>query len=184
MKRTILSVNLWIAVGLLLANGAAWVYALAPAAAAVRVEPRLEPDLANLRAKLIEGGHSGEPFSLDITEQEAAESLAWYLARNPSVPFRDPQVSIRWDGIYAQGIAEIAGLSVGVSGLAHVALHDGRPVVKLGELQVAGVGVPGLVRDRIQAELDAQFGKAQNLPVVIEAIRLEEGRALVRGTIR
>jgi hypothetical protein len=184
MKRMITSFNFWIALALLLANGAAWAYALAPDGPAVKVEPRLEPQLAELRARLIEGGHSGEPFSLEVTDQEAAETIAWYLARHPNVPFRDPQVSIRPNGISARGVAEIAGLRVGLSGRARIELHQGRPAISVAELDVAGVGVPGFVRSRIQAEIDAQFKMAQNLPVVIEEFSLEEGRAVVRGTIR
>ena len=47
--------NLWILVVLLAANGVAWASALAPGDGRA-VEPRLEPDLADLRKRLIEGG--------------------------------------------------------------------------------------------------------------------------------
>lgn len=184
MKRAVTSLNFWFALLLLLANSAMWAYALAPEGPAVQVEPRLEPDLADLRQRLIEGGHSGEPFLIEITDQEAAETIAWYLSRHPNVPFGEPQVFIAPDGVTARGVAEIAGLRVGLRGEAHIELHDGVPIVTLGDLDVAGVAVPGLVRDRIQREIDAQFALAQNLPVAIDELRLEEGRATVRGTIR
>jgi hypothetical protein len=44
--------------------------------------------------------------------------------------------------------------------------------------------VPDFVLNSIQAEIDAQFSLAQNLPVIIDALILEKGRATVRGTIR
>ena len=184
MKRILTSLNFWIAFVLLAANGAAWAYALAPEAPAVEVVPRLEPDMAALRQKLSEGGHSGEPFTVEVTDQEAAETIAWYLEAHPNVPFRDPQVSIRPEGVTAEGVAEILGLRIGLSGRAAIRLRDGIPLVTLEDLHLAGLAVPGFVRDQIQAEIDAQFGLAQSLPVLIKEIRLEEGKATILGEIR
>ena len=183
-KRALNNPSFWIALVLLMANGLAWAYALAPQGAVVVVEPRLEPDLGDLRQRLIEGGHSGEPFYIEITDQEAAETIAWYLDRHPKIPFRDPQVFIEPDGIAAQGAAQIAGLRVGLSGKAYIELLDGVPTVQLGDLDVGGIAVPGVVQDRIQAEIDAQFSLAQDLPLIIDGLVLEEGIATVRGTIR
>jgi hypothetical protein len=184
IKKTLTNPSFWFALVLLLANGVAWTYALVPEGPAVTVEPRLEPDLADLRQKLIEGGHSGEPFTVDITDQEAAESIAWYLNRHPSIPFGEPQVFITPEGVAAKGVAEIAGLRVRLSGQAHIELRDGVPHVTLGDLDIGGVAVPGFVQDRIQAELDAQLSLAQNLPLIIDGAVLEEGRATVWGAIR
>jgi hypothetical protein len=184
IKRTLTSPNFWFALVLLLANGAMWVYALAPEGPAVQAEPRLEPDLADLRDRLREGGHSGEPFVIDITDQEAAETIAWYLEPRPNVPFAEPQVFITPEGVSARGVAEVAGLRVGVSGRAVIFLQDGVPNVTLADLDVAGVAVPGFVRNTIQSEIDAQFALAQDLPIVIDELVLEEGKATVRGTIR
>jgi hypothetical protein len=150
----------------------------------VTVEPRLEPDLAALREKLIEGGHSGEAFSVEITDREAAETITWYLERHPEIPFGEPQVVINPAGVTAVGVAEIAGLRVGLTGRAMVDLRDGVPVVTLAELDVARVAVPGFVQDRIQAEIDAQFALAEDLPVTIDSLSVEEGKATVQGTIR
>ncbi len=183
-KGAVFNPNLWFALALLLANGAMWAYALIPEGTAVQVEPRLEPGLADLRDRLREGGHGGEPFILEITDQEASETIAWYLARHPRIPFARPQVFITPEGITAQGVAEIAGLRVGVRGSAHITLRDGVPLITLESLELAGVGVPPFVRDRIQAEIDAQFALARHLPVVIEELTLAEGMVTVRGTIR
>lgn len=184
VRRTLTNPSFWLALVLLVANGAAWAYALAPEGPAVVVEPRLPPDIADLRDRLAEGGHGGESFTVEITQQEAAETIAWYLERNQNIPFREPQVFITPDGISAKGMAEIAGFRVGLSGRADIELRDGVPYVTLEDLDVAGVAVPGFVRDRIQAEIDAQFGLAQDLPLIIDELVLEEGRAAVRGTVR
>jgi len=184
VKRTLKSPNLWFALLLLLVNGAAWAHALAPQGPVIAVEPRLEADVATLREQLIEGGHSGEPFRVEVTNQEAAETVAWYLERHPSIPFGEPQVFITPGGILASGVAQIAGLRVGLTGRAGVELRDGVPYVTLVDLDVAGVVVPGFVQARIQDEIDAQFALAQDLPVQIDEWLLEEGKATVQGTIR
>jgi hypothetical protein len=161
-----------------------WSHALESGDPAMEVEARLEPDIEDLRQRLIEGGHSGEPFTLEVTNQEAAETIAWYLTRHPNIPFGEPQVFITPDGIAARGVAEIAGLRIGLYGQAHIELRDGVPYVTLGDLDVAGVAVPGFVRNTIQSEIDAQFALSQNLPLIIDELLLEEGKATVRGTIR
>jgi len=184
VKRTWTNPNLWFVLVLLLANGAMWAYALAPEGPAIQVEPRLEQDLADLRDRLREGGHSGETFTIEITDQEAAETIAWYLKPRPNVPFAEPQVFITPQGVSARGVAEVAGLRVGVSGRAIIVLQDGVPTVTLADLDVAGVAVPGFVRNTIQSEIDAQFALAQDLPIIIDELILEAGKATVRGTIR
>jgi hypothetical protein len=184
VPKTVRNPSFWFALILLLVNGLGWAYALAPEGPAVFVEPRLVPSVATLRERLIEGGASGEPFTLEITDQEAAETIAWYLSNHPDIPFGEPQVFIRPDGISARGTAEIAGLRVGLSGKVNVELRNGVPIVTLRDLDVAGVAVPGLVRDQIQTEIDAQFSQALNLPLVIDDLVLETGKATVRGTIR
>ena len=184
IKRTLLNLNLWIALVLLAANGVAWAYTLAPEGPAVEVQPQLAPDVADLRDRLREGGHSGEPFTVEVTDQEAAETIAWYVSGNPQIPFREPQVFITPEGISARGVAEVAGLRVGVSGRAAIELRDGVPIVTLEDLDVAGVAVPGFVRNRIQAEIDAQFALAQDLPLIIDELILEESKARVEGEIR
>jgi hypothetical protein len=176
--------SFWIALALLVANGVAWSYALAPEGPAVVVEPRRALGIIDLQERLAEGVHSGEPFTVEITEQEVAETIAWYLNRHPRIPFREPQVFITPGGVSANGVAEIAGLRVGLTGRAAIQLRDGVPFVTLEDLDVAGVAVPRFVKDRIQSEVDAQFSLAQDLPLIIDELVLEEGSATVRGTIR
>jgi hypothetical protein len=178
------SPSLWFLALLLLANAAAWTSALAPEKVRV-VEPRLEPDLTALRERLIEGGHSGEPFTVVVTNQEAEETIAWYLDRHPRVPFANPRVAIYPDVIEARGESNVAGLRVGLHGRARIVLQDGVPVVTVEELGIAGLTVPGFVRQRIQQEVDAQFDlDAQTFPVTITHFELTEGQAIVEGTIR
>jgi hypothetical protein len=176
--------NLWIVALLLIANGLAWASALAPGEVRI-IEPRLEPDLAALRERLIEGGHSGEPFTVVVTNQEAEETIAWYLDRHPRVPFANPHVEIHPHVIDARGEANVAGLRVGLHGRAQIVLQDGVPVVTVKDLGMAGLSVPGFVRQRIQQEVDAQLDlDPQQFPVIITRFELTEGQAIVEGTIR
>jgi hypothetical protein len=184
IRRALTSLSFWFAVVLLLTNGVMWSRVLAPGGPAVRVDPILAPDIASLRQRLVEGGHSGEPFTLEVTNQQAAETIAWYLSRHPSIPFGEPQVVIRPGSIEARGVAEIAGLRVGLTGEAYIELRDGVLIVTLGRLDVAGVAVPGLIRDRIQQEIDAQFALSQDLPLIVDELLLQEEKAIVRGKIR
>lgn len=174
----------WFLALLLIVNGIAWVSALSPGEVRV-VEPRLEPDLADLRERLIEGDHSGEPFTIVVTNQEAEETIAWYLDRHPRVPFANPRVEIHPDVIEAWGEAHVAGLRVGLHGRARIVLRDGVPVVTVEDLGMAGLSVPGFVRQRIQQEVDAQFDiDPASFPVIISRFELIEGQAVVKGTIR
>lgn len=175
---------MWILALLLVANGVAWIFALAPRETRV-VEPRLAEDLEDLRNRLIEGGHSGESFTIVLTNQEVEESIAWYLAGRPNVPFANPRIEIHPDVVEAWGEARLAGLRVGLHGRARVVLRDGMPVVTVEELGMAGLVVPEPIRQRIQQELDAQFDfSGQEWPVILTRFELQEGQAVIEGTIR
>ena len=91
------SLHLWIALGLLLANGLAWVNS-ASAAMPPSARPRLDPQISAIREKLWSGKAKGETFQIVITEQMAAEAVAWFLARHPEVPFSHPEVERAYMG--------------------------------------------------------------------------------------
>ena len=82
------------------------------------------------------------------------------------------------------GEAHVAGLRVGLEGRASVLVRDGIPIITVEHLGMAGVSVPGFVRQRIQAEIDRQLAKAYNLPIAFDTLELEEGQGSATGTIR
>jgi hypothetical protein len=184
VRRSLTNASLWIAVALLAANGVAWTLAFSAREPQYVVEPRLDPDLADLRERIIEGTHHGEPFELRLTNLEAEEGITWFLNRHPSMPFRYPRVEIHPDGVEVWGEAHIAGLRVGLEGRASVSLRDGVPIIVVEHLGMGGVSVPGFVRQRIQAEIDKQLGQAERLPMTVETLELEEGRGRATGIIR
>jgi hypothetical protein len=182
--RALRNPNLWIVVALLVANGLAWSLTVAAREPPYVAEPKLDPELADLRERIIEGTHHGEPYEITLTNLEAEQGIAWFVNRHPSIPFRYPRVQIHPDGVEVGGEAHMAGLRVGVEGRAGVALRDGVPIITVQHLGMAGVSIPSFVRHLIQAEIDNQLSKAYNLPMTIETLELQEGQGTGTGTIR
>jgi hypothetical protein len=179
------SINLWIALVLLVANGLAWVTALEPSGPTYTVEPVLESSLDDLRTRLREGGHSGERFELDVTGQEAAESIAWFLSNHPEIPFRHPRIEFHPDEVEAWGDVEVLGLQLSIHGQATMVLENGIPVVTLTDIQVAGAPVPGFVLEAVQDAVYQQVDLSnREMPVIFETLELREGKAIASGTIR
>ena len=184
--RTLLKpINLWIALGLLIANGLTWATALASIGPSYIAEPILEPSLDNLRTRLIEGGHSGESFELHITDREAAESIAWAIEKNPEIPFSNPRTIIHPDAIEAWGEVEVLGLKLSIHIWATVVLEDGVPIFAVTSLEAAGAPVPGFVLEAIQGALYEQINLSnRKMPVIFETLELREGEVIASGTIR
>ena len=184
--RTLLKpINLWIALALLIANGLAWATALASSGPSYIAEPILEPSLDDLRNRLIEGGYSGEPFELHITDREAAESIAWAIDKSPEIPFRNPRIAIHPDVIEAWGEVKVLGLKLSIHIWATVVLEDGVPIFTIADLEVAGAPVPGFVLEAVQDAVYEQVDLSnRKLPVIFETLELREGEAVASGTIR
>lgn len=185
MHRALRSPHLYIALILTVANILAWTVALRPAIPLYQAQPILEPDLADLRARLIEGGHSGETFELHITDREAADTIAWFLDRHSEVPFRDPQIAFHPGEIEAWGVATVLGLRLSIHGRATMRLEDGIPIVHLTQLGVAGAPVPGFVLQAIQDAVYRQVDLSNRpLPVAFTSLEIREGEMVATGVIR
>ncbi len=186
LARTLLKpINLYIALILLAANGMAWASALAPSGPAYVAEPVLEPDLADLRDRLREGGHSGEQFALNVTGQEAAESIAWFLGNHPEIPFKRPRIEFHPGMIESWGDVEVLGLRLSIHGQATMTLENGIPIVTLTDIKVAGAPVPGFVLEAVQDAVYEQVDLSnRELPVIFETLELREGEAIASGVIR
>jgi hypothetical protein len=176
--------NLWIVLALLGANGLAWMSALSIEDLR-EVEPRLHPDVAAMRERLLSGEASGERFFLRIDDQMASEGVAWFLNRHPNIPFSHPQVEFDAEGITGRGLVHMVGLRTQLYGRAAITLQDGVPVVRILELGIAGAAVPGFIRDAVQGEVEAQFDFANNpLPFELTRLELVEGMMVVEGRYR
>jgi hypothetical protein len=173
--------NLWIAVGLVLANIFAWASLLLAAPAPYLVDPIRDPEIVTLLDYIRSGDHSSETWQVTLTELEAEQTITWYLQRYPQIPFAHPQVEITPDYIAGEGDATIAGLRVHVGGKARITLVEGLPVIEILELSLP---VPGPIRQAIENEIQVQLRRADLLPVRFSSAEWREGEVIVRGVIR
>jgi hypothetical protein len=173
--------NGWIALFLLLANGLAWV-AVAGRVGLTAVEPILHPEVAEIRAHWQARDAVGESFSLLVTDQMAAETIAWFIEPRTNLPFSHPQVEFYPDSIVGGGFIHMMGLRTPIQGRATVRLVDGKPIGTLEELQVAGSSTPQFVLDAI-ARAQAVYDELA-LPIEITRLELREGEALIEGVYR
>lgn len=100
-----------------------------------RVEPRLSPQLAELREQLRAGTHHGKPFVVTVTNRQLEDAIAWYVERRPRMPFRNPKVLIDPAGLGVQGEAHLGTLELPLSAQADVLPHDGLPVIAIERLE-------------------------------------------------
>jgi hypothetical protein len=178
-------INLWIALALLVANGLAWTTAMEPSGPVYAVEPVLEPSLDDLRTRLWEGTHHGEQFELSVTDQEAAESIAWFLSNHPEIPFRHPRIAFHSGEVEAWGEVDVLGLQLSIHGRSTMVLKNNIPVVTLTDVEVAGAPVPDFVLQAIQDAVYEQVDLSnRELPVIFETLELWENEAVASGTIR
>lgn len=148
-------------------------------------EARLSPQLAALIERIRAGSHRGERFEITITERELEEAAAWYLEREPNVPFHNPWVSIGPDGVEAGGEALLGTLRLPLTGRLDIIVQDGLPRVSAQQLEVGETPLPDFIRFQIEDELNRQLSmREKELPVVLEGIELEEGRLTAHGRIR
>lgn len=175
---------MWIALLLLVANG--WGWNAAASAALPEVEPFIHPEIAAIRDTWRSGEARGQAFRVVVTNQMAAETIAWFLSNHPEIPFSHPQVEFHPGGVTGRGVAHLLGLRTPVYGEVSVTMRDGVPVAVLEELGVASAAAPGFITDALRAEVDAQqrrFSPA-SLPITITNLEFREGEVVVEGVYR
>jgi hypothetical protein len=177
--------HFWITVLLLVSNGLAWNAAVSTNLP--EPEPILRPEIAEIRDNWRSGEASGETFSVVVTDQMAAEAIAWFLERYPEIPFSHPQVHFDPEGVVTgRGLAHLLGLRTPVFGRVSVRLVDQVPRATLEEIGVASAAAPPFMVDALRAEIDRQQQKFSigALPIVITKIEFREGEVLVEGVYR
>lgn len=184
IKKLWRSKNLWIAFVLLLANGLAW--SVVGRQELVQVDPILHPHLAEIRTHWQAGDAVGETFQVVITEQEAAETIAWFISGRASVPFTHPQIEIHPDRIVGGGLAHVAGLQTYVYGKGNISIVNGKPFVTVLGLGVASASIPGFVLSALQTQVEEVLAYYSNRPIAVELTKIElrEGEMLVEGIYR
>ena len=176
--------SLWFALILLLANG--WAWSQAATEELPEVEPVLHEHIHEIRAHWQARDAVGETFSVVITDQEAAETIAWYIDGHPGIPFSHPQVQFSPTGVTAGGLAHLGGLRTYVYGGGKASVVDGRPFVEVQELGFANASAPGFLMGLLQEQVAQLQERYRNLPIPIEIthIELRQGEVLMEGIYR
>jgi hypothetical protein len=173
--------NLWVAIGLIVANLFTWARVLTAATNPHVVDPVVDPEVRALLDYIASGDHSGETWQVTLTELEAEQTITWYLNKYPQIPFAYPEIHIKPDSISGEGDVIITGLHFHVSGKARVTLKDGLPVVEILDLNLP---LPASMKRAIEDEIQVQLRRAELLPVRFTSAEWGDGVVVVRGVIR
>ncbi len=173
--------NLWIAIGLIVANLFTWARLLLAVTNPHVVDPVMDPEVKALLDYIASGDHSGETWEVTLTELEAEQTITWYLKRYPQIPFAYPEVHINPDYVSGEGDVIITGLHLHVSGEARVTLKDGLPAV---EILALNLPLPPAIKNAIEEEIQVQLKRAERLPVRFSSAEWGDGVVVVKGVIR
>jgi hypothetical protein len=173
--------NLYIGTAVVLANLYAWASLLSAVAEPHVVDPVMDPEVRALLDYIHSGEHSGEEWTVTLTELEAEQTITYYLSRYPQIPFAYPQVKISPDSITGEGDVLLTGLHIHVSGEARVTVKNGLPVVEILDLNLP---LPASIRDAIEQEIQVQLRRAEYLPVRFTSAEWGDGVVVVQGVIR
>lgn len=173
--------NLFIGIAVVLANLYAWADLLTAISDPHVVDPIMDPEVRALLDYIHSGEHSGEEWTVTLTDLEAEQTITYYLSRYPQIPFAYPQVKISPDSIVGEGDVLLTGLHIHVSGKARVTLKDGLPVVEILNLSLP---LPASIRNAIEQEIQVQLRRAEYLPVRFISAEWGDGVVTVQGIIR
>lgn len=173
--------NVLIALLFIVVNAVAWWQAFSTLSPPYVVEPIKDPEVEALLNYIASGEHSGEAWEVNLTELEAEQTITWYLQRYPQIPFAYPQVDIQPDYVSGKGDVILGGLRIHVGAKVNVTLKDGLPVVKIISLTLP---FPQSVQDAVEAEIQRQLLRAEELPVRFTSAEWGDGVVVVKGTIR
>ena len=173
--------NLLIALALLLANGFAWLTVAKETLTAV--DPILHPDVAAVREHWRARDAVGEQFSVRVNELETRQTITWFIAPRPNIPFSHPQIQFLGDNeVIGGGYVRVMGLETAVSGRATISVVNNKPIATIHELRVGNAQAP----TPIVALVAQAQGIYDQLSLPIEITRLEilEGEAIIEGVYR
>jgi hypothetical protein len=170
-----------IALLLIVGNLFAWARLASTASPPYVVPAVRDAEVASLLDYIRSGEHSGETWTINLTELEAEQTITWYLKRWPQIPFAHPQLEIRPDYLVGEGDVTLAGLRVHVRGKGRITLEDGLPMVEILQLSIP---LPRPLREALERELRSQIRRADELPVRFTSAEWGDGEVTVQGFIR
>ena len=174
--------NFWIGLLLLLANGFVWARVINGRTTLPEVAPVLHPEIAEIRAHWQARDAIGQSFEIVVTDQMAAETIAWFIEPRQELPFSHPQVHIYPDRIEGGGLIRVMGLQTIALGTATVRLENGRLVPTIKEIEVGGATAPPFVLTAV-AQGQVVYDNL-SLPIEITEMELRQGEVYLRGVYR
>ncbi len=147
-------------------------------------KPKLPPEIADFRETLWALDSPGKPFEIVATDEMLAETLAWFLATHPDIPFSGPRVEVGADSVTGSGYALVLGFKTPIKGEAAIEMVDGMPRIDVKGISVAGARAPKLVLPPIEAALqkvvDTHFDFSK-LPLTLDELDFTHGSVTAKG---
>lgn len=163
-------------------------FALRPpwsAAAESAVAPTaLPPQVEELRGRIAEG-RRGEPYVLDLSDEDLSAMAGYFLARAPDVPFTRVRVAVAVDQVAVEGVTKGLAVTVPVRAVGSLSARDGLPRAHLADVSLGPVALPGPVRAQILREANRGLDFSRYpLPVTVDTVELRPGGLTLRGTVK
>lgn len=145
---------------------------------------QLPAQVQELQARIAAGRH-GEPYTLDLSDEELTATARYFLARAPNIPFTRVSIIVVEDKLVVNGVTKGLAVAVPVRLTAAVSAQDGRPRTRVENVSLGDSPLPDFVRQQIVREADASLDLSRyNIPVAVDTLELRPGGLMIRGTIR
>jgi hypothetical protein len=146
--------------------------------------PELPAQAEVLRAKVAAGQH-GEPYALDLSDEELTATAGYFLARAPDVPFARVTVAVRGEKLVIEGATKGLGVTVPVRLTGSIDARDGLPRAAVDDVSLGETPLPGLVRERVLHEINRSLDFSRyGLALTVDGVELRPGGMTIRGTIK
>ena len=162
--------------------------AMTPAPFPTRPQPSPTPALLTTFDQVVQAaqaGRRGVPFRLVFSEQEIGNEIAAYLQATPDLNIRGTQVILQPGVAIITGKARVLAFNVDFKATTTVVIAQGRPRLKVLQLDLLGGLIPGFIKDQLvkTIEQSADLPILADLPVAIDQVDIQQGQAVVTGAI-
>lgn len=137
-----------------------------------------------LRLRIAEH-HSGEPYTLRLTDGELSATAGYYMTQRSDIPFSNPRVSVSGGQVVLDAVTRGFAVPVPVRVTGTIRAVNGAPAVTVQDVSLGNVPIPAAVRDQIVTEANKSLDFSRYpLPITVESVQLGSGEATIRGAIK
>ncbi len=153
-----------------------------PARPTVSPTPAELTSIADLEAAINAGRHMA-PFRVAFSEQQITDELSAYLNASGDTTFNDVVVTLQPGVALITGKVRVLGFNISARATTTVVLIDGRPRLKVLQLDALGGLLPGAVKDRLMQMIEQQtdLPLLGDLPVTIDKVEIQTRQVVVTG---